>query len=225
MQSIPGQIINTTSFAQQIYDYLRDAILAGRYKCGDVINAKSVSLELGVSMMPVREALKRLEQTGLLEIKPRSMCLVKKPSRKTIQSALEMRELLEVHCVKAIFRTIEPEALEPLRKLVDSMKQALEASPMDYQKFINSDWQFHCTLCSLAGNEFIDNFYPELYIKVNMTTLYDIGRKDLNFEAFDKDHRDLLSALERHSEQAVEIIKAHMKASQANILAGRLFKE
>lgn len=223
MQVVNEPIINTQSFAQQIYDYLRDAILDGRYKCGDVINAKTLSLELGVSMMPVREALKKLEITGLLEIRPRSMCIVKTPSKKTIQAAMEMRELLEVFCVRKIYKTIDPEVLKPLEELNANMKEALSQQPMDTHKFVTNDWQFHCTLCGLADNEFVSNFYPELYIKVNMSTMYNIGTRVLNYDTFVQNHNDLIEALKQHSPKAIEIISEHMKNSQRNILGGKLF--
>jgi DNA-binding GntR family transcriptional regulator len=41
---------------------------------------------------------------GVVEIRPRSMCLLRKPTKKTILSAIDVRELLEVYCVKAIIR-------------------------------------------------------------------------------------------------------------------------
>ncbi len=224
MESLENMQIFTQTFSQQIYDRLRNAILGGDYKCGDVINAKVVASELGVSMMPVREALKHLEQTGLVEIRPRSMCTVKTPSKKTIISAMQMRELLEVYCVRQIYRDIDPQRLQGLRDFNANMEDALGKGEEGRKDFIYNDWKFHCELCSLADNEFISSFYPELYIRVNMGTMYRLSSKAIRFEVFVDDHRRLVNALEQHSPEAVEIIERHMQNSQKNILGGDFFQ-
>ena len=223
MSSPENMQIFTQSFSQQIYDRLRSAILRGDYKCGDVINAKTVAAEMGVSMMPVREALKRLEQNGLVEIRPRSMCLVRTPSKKTIISAMKMRELLEVFCVKQIYETIDADKLNTMRKLNLDMEEAFKLGEEGIKKFIYCDWQFHCELCNLADNEFVSSFYPELYIKVNMGIMYELSSPDINYMTFVEDHRQLIEALENHSPSSVEIIERHMKNSQKNIMTGHFF--
>lgn len=224
MEPFENMQIFTQTFSQQIYDRLRNAILSGDYRCGDVINAKVVASELGVSMMPVREALKRLEQTGLVEIHPRSMCAVKTPSKKTIISAMQIRELLEVFCVRKIYRDIDPEKLQGLRNFNANMENAMAKGEEGKKEFIYNDWRFHCELCSLADNEFIDSFYPELYIRMNMVTMYQLSSKGIKFEVFVDDHRRLINALEQHSEEAVDIIERHMQNSQKNIMGGEFFQ-
>ncbi|MCK9288376.1 MAG: GntR family transcriptional regulator, partial [Sphaerochaetaceae bacterium] len=70
-------IIEKRSLAEQVYHYLCDSIIGGRFNYGDTLSTKQLADELSVSMMPIREALKRLEVDGLVEIKPRSMCVLK----------------------------------------------------------------------------------------------------------------------------------------------------
>lgn len=222
MGSFGGNIV-TETFSQQIYNFLRDAILRGDYRCGDIINAKSVSQECGVSIMPVREALKHLEQTGLIEIKPRSMCVVKTPSKKTIVSAIQIRELLEVFCVEQIYSSVSLDQLSKLKEYNNNMSSILAEKKEDMGDFTFYDWKFHCELCNILDNEFINAFYPELYIKVNMSTMYEIGTEDICYQDFVKEHNDLVHALECHSKEAVSIIKQHLKNSQNNILKGKLF--
>ena len=78
--------------------------------------------------MPVREAIKRLEIEGMVLVKPRSTCIVRKPTRKTILDALELRELLEIHCVESVYETVEASKLEPLNKIIARMREILEWS-------------------------------------------------------------------------------------------------
>jgi len=75
-------IIEKRSLAEQVYIYLCNSISNGKLKYGDTINTKRLAEELQISMMPVREALKRLEMEGVVEIRPRSMCLLRTPTKR-----------------------------------------------------------------------------------------------------------------------------------------------
>jgi DNA-binding GntR family transcriptional regulator len=216
-------IIEKRSLAEQVYHYLCDSIIEGRFNYGDTLSTKQLAEELNVSMMPIREALKRLEVDGLVEIKPRSMCVLKTPTKKTILSAIAVRELLEVYSVKSVYKTIEPERLEPLRVLTESMAAALVEKPANLRKYIKFDWQFHSALCALSDNEFIIRSYKVLNLHLNMSYMYDIGIKP-NYDQTFQDHIDLVEALKNHSPLAVEIIEKHLRISKKNILSGSFFE-
>jgi DNA-binding GntR family transcriptional regulator len=214
--------IERRSLAEQVYLHLCNSISSGKFKYGQTINTKKLTEELKVSMMPIREALKRLEMDGVVEIRPRSMCLLRKPTKKTILSAIDVRELLEVYCVKTIYSTIEEARLAELRKIIDSMREVMAKEPIDLKKYIRYDGQFHKALCDLVNNEFISKSYKELNIHLNMNYMYDIGIKPNVSQTF-IDHIDLVEALATHSPAAVDIIDKHLRISRKNILSGEFF--
>ena len=214
--------IERRSLAEQVYLHLCNSISSGKFKYGQTISTKKLSEELKVSMMPIREALKRLEMDGVVEIRPRSKCLRRKPTKKTILSAIDVRELLEVYCVKAIYSTIEGSRLSELRKIIDSMRMLMEKEPIDLKKYIRYDGQFHKALCDLVDNEFVSKSYKELNIHLNMNYMYDIGIKPNVSQTF-IDHVDLVEALAKHSPAAVDIIEKHLRISRQNILSGEFF--
>lgn len=216
-------VIERRSLAEQVYMYLCNAIIDGRYNYGDTISTKKLADELHVSMMPIREALKRLELEGIVEIKPRSMCVFRTPTKKTIFSAIAVRELLEIYCVKATYETISADRLESLREITKEMAYTIENGRFDLKSYIGHDWRFHLTLCSLADNEFINKSYRELNLHLNMNYMYDIGIKPNVAQTF-KDHIDLVDAMERHDPKAVQIIEKHLAISRNNILNGSFFK-
>jgi len=218
-------VIEKRSLAEQVYLYLCNSIIRGRFNYGQTISTKQLAAELKVSMMPIREALKRLELEGIIEIKPRSMCVFRTPTRETILSAIAVRELLEVYCVKSAYNSVERERLKPLRAITEDMARALREAPEgDLREYINHDWRFHISLCSLADNEFINKTYRELNLHLNMHYMYDIGIKPDITQTF-RDHIDLIEALERKDSIAVEIIERHLKISRQNILRGKFFTE
>jgi DNA-binding GntR family transcriptional regulator len=224
MEESENFAIEKRSLAEQVYLFLCNSISAGRFKYGETISTKNLAQELNVSMMPIREALKRLEVEGVVEIRPRSLCIFKTPTKKTILSAIDVRELLEVFSVRTIYASIDKNRISGLRRLVESMSSALSENPIDLKKYIRYDWQFHMELCTLADNEFVTKSYKELNIHLNMNYMYDIGIKPNVSQTF-KDHIDLVEALERHSPEAVAIIEKHLKISRRNILSGAFFSQ
>ena len=217
-------VIEKRSLAEQVYNYLCDSIIGGRFSYGETLSTKDLAQELNVSMMPIREALKRLEYEGLVEIKPRSMCVLKTPTKQTILSAIAVRELLEVYSVRTIYTSIDPRRLDLLKELTKAMKAALAENPPDFRTYIRFDWNFHSELCNLSDNEFVIRSYKELNLHLNMSYMYDIGIKPNYAQTF-QDHIDLVEALERHDPLAVSIIEKHLQISKKNILSGSFFDQ
>ena len=90
MKQEPVAVIDKRSLAEQVYQYLCDSIIGGRFNYGDTLSTKQLAKELDVSMMPIREALKRLEIDGLVEIDPEACACSRRRPRKP-SSAIAMR--------------------------------------------------------------------------------------------------------------------------------------
>ena len=71
--------IFTKSLVDQVYEHLLDQIISNKLYYGDNLSIKDISEEFGISTMPVREAIKRLEYDRVVEIKPRSSCHIRTP--------------------------------------------------------------------------------------------------------------------------------------------------
>jgi len=203
MKKESASIIETRSLGEQVYRHLCNLIIEGRIDYGETLNIKQLAKELNVSSMPIREALKRLEVEGLVVIKPRSMCMLRVPTRKSVLDAIAMRELLEVFCVESVYATVEPERLEALRDIIEPMAELMKEEAFDLKKYIKYDGQFHIALCALASNDFIDRSYREVNLHLNMNYLYNIGILPDIARTF-RDHTELVDALAAHSPDAVE---------------------
>ena len=84
MQKSKASPIFTTSLVDQVYEYLLDQIVSNKLSYGDNLNIKEISEKLGISTMPVREAIKRLEYDRVVEVKPRSSCQIRTPDKEEI---------------------------------------------------------------------------------------------------------------------------------------------
>lgn len=88
---------NQSNLSDQVYDYIKRMILAGEIKGGEKIPEEKVGNFIGVSRTPIREALRRLQQYGLIHIKPRSYAVV---------VTLEMEEVIQLAHIRAQLETL-----------------------------------------------------------------------------------------------------------------------
>src|SRR5438132_8664131 len=86
----------SSSLAGEAYQFVKHRILCGDLSMGQVISRRKIAAELGMSFLPVSEALLRLEFEGLLESRPRAGTRVRIPSREDVRGHYVVREALEV---------------------------------------------------------------------------------------------------------------------------------
>jgi len=202
--------IDTSSLVDRVYEYLLDQIVTGAINYGDNISIKQIAAELNVSTMPVREAVKRLEFEQVVSIKPRSSCRVKKPSRKMIMEVYELREVLELYAVSKSLARVSPEALGRLRTIVDRMR-ALREDPDAAgreKRAIALDHEFHSALCALAGNDFLNAWYRQLSLHVNMTFIHERTYHTLE-QQWPEVHAEILRCIEEEPSRAAEVLRRH----------------
>jgi DNA-binding GntR family transcriptional regulator len=107
----------TTSLAAEAYNIVRQRILRGELALGQVISRRKLAAELGMSFLPVSEALLRLEVEGLLESRPRAGTRVRIPTRDDVRGHFIVREALEVQAAKLFTQFATASERAELRKL------------------------------------------------------------------------------------------------------------
>src|SRR6476660_9598459 len=97
------------SLASEAYEFVKQRILHGELPMGQVISRRKIAAELGMSFLPVSEALLRLEFEGLLESRPRAGTRVHIPSREDVRGHYIVREALEVQAAMLFASGASPE--------------------------------------------------------------------------------------------------------------------
>ena len=110
--------------ADIVYDELRERILSGRLAPGDRVPISRVARELGVSDIPAREGVKRLEADGLLEFATHKGAIVPRMGRHEIEELFAIRAELEALAVRRAAEEITPAQLTELRRILDAMADA-----------------------------------------------------------------------------------------------------
>ncbi len=206
------------SLAEQAYRHLCNRIIEGSIDYGESLNIRQIAAHLRMSSMPVREALKRLEMEGVVTIKPRSVCRVRIPTRQSILNALEMRELLEIHCVETIYPDRRrAHACGSLRRLVADHEGHRGRTGRGHGRSSGTSRSTGSStpqLCAIAQNAYIDKSYRETSLHLNMRHIYSLSIPP-DIPRTYREHAELVEALSRNSRQAVTIIKRHLVRSRA----------
>jgi len=205
-------VIETRSLVDQIYDYLRNQLVTGAMQYGEVLSIKKIAEELAVSTMPVREAVKRLEFEQEVTIQPRRSCCVRKPSRKMIREAYELRTVLELYAVRKVAGKVRPNSLARLRGVVDRMR-SLQRQPdnaVRARKAITLDRDFHAEICALAENDLLNAYFRQLNMHVNMSLIHEKTYPRLK-DGWAETHAEILRCLEHEPEQTLGALQRHFR--------------
>jgi len=183
------------------YDAIRDGILAGRHAPGQRLIADELAKEFGVSRMPVREALRRLEVVGLVTITPH---------RGAVVSELSEAECIEIYHVRAVLDGLATRLATPhlsgadharLAALLADMETGVEAK--DPQRVLNVNREFHAVIWSAARaprlRDLLENLYDASQRFRNISVLIP-GRLD----QITHEHRLIVEALARGDAAAAE---------------------
>jgi len=139
------------SLAGEAYLILRERILRGQLQIGKVISRRKLANELGMSLLPVSEALMRLEFEGLLESRPRAGTRVRIPTPEDVRGHYVVREALEVEAAKLFSERASPTEKAELQRLAARV-DALSTQAGDRFLYLSLHEKLHrriaeCTRC------------------------------------------------------------------------------
>lgn len=155
--------INSRPTAVVIADQLRQGIINRAFAPGDQINEAQVAAQLNVSRGPVREALHRLAQEGLLVGKPNRGVFVRDVTERDIEEIYEAREVIESAAAGVITALDEAErrrVANALAAVTERMQAAVDAGDWDQLRRIDLD--FHTSLVAEGRNSRLDRAYATL---------------------------------------------------------------
>jgi GntR family transcriptional regulator, rspAB operon transcriptional repressor len=142
------------SLATQAYFEIRNKILKGEIVLGEAISRRGVAQELGMSFIPVAEAMQRLEAEGMLESLPRIGTRVRIPTANDVRDRYIIREALEVQSARLFCEratAADREELSSLAAQLDTMAQE-QASPRESQfEFQSLHVRFHMRIADCTG--------------------------------------------------------------------------
>jgi DNA-binding GntR family transcriptional regulator len=202
------RIDRLAAIAPQINTLLHQAIVLVKLKPGQILKERELSETLEVSRTPIREALLRLADEGLVEIFPQAGTYVSRISVEAVRESQFIREAMEVATVRCVAQQATPEWLTKAERLVQQYSQAIEWG--DYDVLFDLDEQFHRSIAEFRFRERlwkITNSAKSHMDRVRRLSLPYPGRR---LEIV-QEHGEVLRAIsERDEVQAVEAMRAHL---------------
>lgn len=134
---------------QEAYRYLRDRILSGEFAGDERLNPAEIAVLLGISRMPVREALRQLDAEGLVTMRPNRAAHVTRLTALEVEDLFEIRTVLEVLAVRPAVRALTEEALADLVAMMERMDRA-RSNPVEWLKRHDD---FHDAISALGNRK------------------------------------------------------------------------
>jgi DNA-binding GntR family transcriptional regulator len=195
---------------EQVVKLLREAILSGRIKPGQRLNESELSRDLGLSRIPVREALQKLQEQGLVVDVPRRGKFVINLTEEEIQKINSLRIILEGEALRLARGKITGEGIRDLEKLVGQMERFREAPEFEAAAL---DIEFHHTIWSYSGNEYLAKTLEGITIPLFAhRVLWRINREILGWGSIlSNQHRALVNFIEGKVDRpAEEVMLEHL---------------
>jgi DNA-binding GntR family transcriptional regulator len=183
---------------------IRDEILDGVRKPGSRLVERDLAADLGVSRVPVRDALKTLVSEGLVTPRPRTWAIVREFTPADVADLNEVRSALEVLTFRLAANRRTREGLERLRAVLDTELAAARAGDALRARHAAAD--FHETVTAIAGNDLLFEIDGLLRSRIRWLLV-----QHENFEQVAAEHEALYDAIaQRDVARASTLILAHM---------------
>ena len=192
----------------EVYTEIRRRIVGGLLPPGERLRELAMAQEFGTSQAPVREALRRLSQEGLVHSVPRSGSFVAEPSMSEIEDVYVLRAEVESLAVGYFVSRASDEAIGELYRCLEDMRVANEAN--DYAAGSDADMRFHRAICRGSGSVLFEDVWAMIDSRVRGIQALVAPRSAFAKQLVDK-HEPVLRALVRRDGHAAEsLIKSHV---------------
>jgi DNA-binding GntR family transcriptional regulator len=202
------------SLSSEAYSNVRQRILRGDLKLGQVISRRTLASELGMSFLPVSEALLRLEVEGLLESRPRAGTRVRIPTPQDVEGHYVVREALETQAARlfALMATAEEKA--ELYKMAVQMDEVAGVPENDRSQYLNRHERLHRKIAEYTRCQALADAIEQTHALASTWMCVGGGGH------MPRRHQTLMEALSSGDpDTAAAAMREHVRSSQQDALA------
>jgi DNA-binding GntR family transcriptional regulator len=197
-------MLNFKALREQVYEYLRGEIHAGRIVTNSTLDLNAISETLGVSKTPLRDALFKLEAEGFVTILPRRGVIVNGLTLEEVKNFYQIIGALEGDVLKEVFDKLDAVRIESMRQITANMREVLGKD--DFDTYYEMNIRFHDVFLELTSNGILRPLIMPMKQR-----LYDFQRhpyvKDWEFRNCDE-HDQMVDAIrQRNVKGAVQLLR------------------
>lgn len=201
------------------YRALKQMIVVHRFEPGLRLNVEKIARELGVSRIPVWEAIRRLQQEGIVRTIPnRGVFLLENPLERSLE-IIEVRGALDKLAGRLACERISDRILDQLAKCLLDQLQAIETA--DLALYSSADLRFHGLIYEASGNSYLKDLFESITLRMLPTrveflrilpSLY-LGHQEIIEGLANRDPGRVEAAVTRHVELAMNHIKELLQSA------------
>lgn len=203
--------IRSIPLSRVVRDELLSLIVGGSLRPGDRINEPDVARRLEVSRVPVREALRELESTGLVVSRKHAGVFVRELTASEIRNLYQLRAVfdgLAGRCVTERAETVRDLLRVQLSSSIAAMRQASAAG--DVQDYYRANLQFHWDIVTAAGNPELESSYRSVIQKLHLARLRNLSQAS-SMQASIHEHEAIAEAIAAgDGAQARTLLESHV---------------
>ena len=197
------------SLAKVVRNDMLSQILKGTLAPGQRINEPDIASRLGVSRVPVREALRELESSGLVVARKHSGVFVRQLEPSEIRDLYQLRGLLDGFAGRQAAQLAKAPRAVLLAGLNDSI-QAMQESEAQHQvqRYYGENLRFHWLIIAATHNHALTETYRGIVQKLHLSRLKNLSQ-DVGMQASIAEHRDIVKALSQGNPQLCEALMSN----------------
>ena len=200
---------------EKVYRKVRDMIAVRRFEPGFSLNVERLSRELGVSRGPVWEAMRRLEQEGVVKTIRNRGVFMAAISYKQMLEVVEVRGLMDARAARLACDRITKRQIERLNRCLLDQLRAIEAG--DVSAYFLSDNTFHRTIYEASGHDYLKELFESITLRMlPVPRFIDILILPPHQPTVYMYHKDLIDSFINHDPEAAE--NAMMRHSDAILI-------
>lgn len=191
-----------------VFDFLYDQISSLELLPGDKISEAEIASQFGVSRQPVRDAFSRLDNLGLLLIRPQRATEVRRFSSREIEKSRFVRAAVEAAVIRRAAEKCD--AIGKARVEANLVEQRAIVEAGDFDGFARLDYAFHQTMCEIAGAPYAFEVISDEKAKVDRLCMLSLS-KEARMPALLKDHEGIAAhVFAGEADEAVEFGMLHL---------------
>lgn len=212
----PNAPVRRQTVATLVLEALRERILRGDYPEGSPLRQDALAAELGVSRIPVREALRQLEAEGLVSLSPHQGATVTSLSIGEVRELFEVRALIEADLLRRAIPLLTSEDLDRAEEILRQYQIAFDAGDVAMWGTLN--WQLHSVLLTPSGRPLTMGILESLQNQSDRYIRLQLSQTSSQLRANDE-HRAIVGAIRAgEADRACALLAAHINDAGHSLL-------
>jgi DNA-binding GntR family transcriptional regulator len=221
MQNVAG---SAKMMRTDAYDQLKARLFAGELRTGQFVSQRELTDLLGATLNPVREAVRKLEAEGLINVYAQRGIQIIESDPKAVNDAFDYRLLLELNAVRHFATSATTEQIQALVDDVEKSIDSLVRFPDDRKvrmKALDNDYKFHKHLIDFQNNEIVSKHYSMNAARLRLFRI-NIGEPLQRLDVAAREHLEILEACKaRDPDNAAARLSRHIGISREHTLGLR----